>query len=134
MKKVLLLIFFIFVYASIYAQLAEDFSKLRKVNIYNAQQKEVYVDKSNIKASYLIGKQLFRFYKGFISSQDANNCPFSPSCSVYMLKSIEKKGFLFGFLNGLDRLMRCNGRDLDKYHIDNHSKQLIDIPVKYVNQ
>jgi hypothetical protein len=51
---------------------------------------------------------LFLFYKEFISPQDFNSCNYFPSCSVYMLESVREKGFAAGFLNGLDRLMRCH--------------------------
>lgn len=50
----------------------------------------------------------FMGYKKFISSQDVDACVFSPSCSVYMMETIKKNGLITGFLDGLDRLLRCN--------------------------
>ncbi len=47
-------------------------------------------------------------YKNFISSQDVDSCVFYPSCSTYMILSIQKHGVLTGFLEGMDRLMRCS--------------------------
>lgn len=72
---------------------------------------------------------LFKVYKSWFSSQDANKCPFEPSCSVYMMHSLQKKGVFVGLLNGIDRFMRCNGHDLDKYPINKENGKLID-PVK----
>jgi len=51
---------------------------------------------------------LYMMYKYFISSQDLDSCVFYPSCSTYMMLSIQKHGALVGFLDGMDRLMRCS--------------------------
>ena len=50
----------------------------------------------------------FMAYKKYFSSQDVDACVFSPSCSVYMMESVKKNGLFTGFLDGLDRLMRCH--------------------------
>ncbi len=50
----------------------------------------------------------FLFYKKYISSQDVDACVFHPTCSAYMIGSINKNGFFIGFLNGFDRLLRCH--------------------------
>lgn len=43
-------------------------------------------------------------------------CVFTPSCSEYMIMSIEKYGFIKGVFKGIDRLRRCHfpngGEDL----------------------
>lgn len=57
----------------------------------------------------------FYFYKAFISSQDDNVCAFSPSCSVYAIRSIQGRGALAGILSAFDRLSRCNGLSPEKY-------------------
>jgi putative component of membrane protein insertase Oxa1/YidC/SpoIIIJ protein YidD len=46
-------------------------------------------------------------YKQFISSQDGDVCVFEPSCSVYMVDAIRQEGLIVGYLDGIDRLMRC---------------------------
>jgi len=61
------------------------------------------VSESNILLSFS-----FLFYKNYLSSQDVDACVFYPSCSVYMLEAVQKKGALEGFLEGLDRLLRCH--------------------------
>ncbi|NPA46499.1 MAG: membrane protein insertion efficiency factor YidD [Chlorobi bacterium] len=57
---------------------------------------------------------LYLVYKTFVSSQDIDSCVFYPSCSTYMMLSIQKHGAFIGFLDGIDRLTRCtpfaNGR------------------------
>ncbi len=73
-------------------------------------------------------KLLFSGYKKFISSQDVNNCPFTPSCSEYFMLSLYHHGFIKGLLNGMDRLMRCNGTDMQHYHYDKSRNTYIDLP------
>jgi putative membrane protein insertion efficiency factor len=63
-------------------------------------------------------KVAFRFYKKFVSSQDVQACNFHPSCSVYALQAIEKKGMINGFLLTFDRLTRCH--PLGAVHYDRH--------------
>ncbi len=50
----------------------------------------------------------FLFYKKYFSSQDMDACVFEPSCSVYTIEAIQKKGSIKGILEGLDRLLRCH--------------------------
>ena len=69
---------------------------------------------------------MFLFYKRFISSQDAQHCGFTPSCSEFALRSIQKKGVFIGTLMGFDRLARCNGLSPENYTRDLHSHLLID--------
>ncbi len=51
---------------------------------------------------------LYWSYKNFISSQDIDSCVFTPSCSTYMIQSIQQHGVFIGYLDGMDRLMRCS--------------------------
>ena len=50
----------------------------------------------------------FVFYKEILSSQDIDVCVFTPSCSVYAIESIKRKGAVAGFFTAIDRLTRCN--------------------------
>ena len=50
----------------------------------------------------------FVIYKEIFSSQDIDACVFTPSCSVYAIESIKRKGVVAGFFNAVDRLTRCN--------------------------
>jgi putative membrane protein insertion efficiency factor len=72
---------------------------------------------------------MFIFYKKFISSQDANSCSFTPSCSVYAVEAIEKQGLIMGWINFFDRFARCNGLSPGDYPIEENKKLLVD-PVK----
>ncbi len=67
-------------------------------------------------------------YKSFFSSQDGKSCTFSPSCSVYAIQAIKKKGIVEGLLDAVDRLTRCNGLTPENYEIDKESGLLIDFP------
>ena len=51
---------------------------------------------------------LFLTYKTFFSSQDIDACAFAPSCSVYMIETIQRNGIYYGLPDGLDRVMRCH--------------------------
>lgn len=46
-------------------------------------------------------------YQKFAPANLRNKCRFEPSCSEYMIKAIEKYGFLKGFSKGFHRLKRC---------------------------
>ena len=50
---------------------------------------------------------LLRGYKRFLSPLLPPACRFSPTCSVYFVQALEKKGFLRGSLLGIHRLLRC---------------------------
>lgn len=47
-------------------------------------------------------------YKEILSSQVIDACVFTPSCSVYAIESIKRKGVIVGFFTAIDRLTRCN--------------------------
>lgn len=49
-----------------------------------------------------------RIYQRFAPDRIRNKCRFEPSCSEYMLLSIEKYGLLKGARRGVQRLKRCN--------------------------
>jgi putative membrane protein insertion efficiency factor len=51
---------------------------------------------------------LLRFYKRFLSPLLPRMCRFEPTCSIYMMQSIEKHGFLRGGWLGARRLSRCH--------------------------
>jgi putative membrane protein insertion efficiency factor len=85
---------------------------------------EVHADYSNeIRA---LSAVLFLFYKEFISSQDVNACVFTPSCSVYAIESIKKKGIFIGGMAALDRITRCNVLSYGYYDIDIETNLNID--------
>jgi putative component of membrane protein insertase Oxa1/YidC/SpoIIIJ protein YidD len=50
----------------------------------------------------------FVLYKEVVSSQDIDACVFTPSCSVYAIECIKRKGAVVGFFTAIDRLTRCN--------------------------
>ncbi|MDT7879587.1 MAG: membrane protein insertion efficiency factor YidD [Candidatus Hydrothermia bacterium] len=49
-----------------------------------------------------------KFYKVLLSPILPSSCKFYPTCSDYMILSIEKYGVLKGLLKGIWRIIRCN--------------------------
>ena len=72
----------------------------------------------------------YNFYKAFLSSQDALNCAFYPSCSTYAIETIRTNGLL-GIFDAIDRLTRCNGFSPEKYTKHKDSPHFHD-PVKKI--
>jgi len=64
--------------------------------------------KNNRNELTFIFSATFVIYKEVFSSQDIDACVFTPSCSVYAIESIKRKGVIVGFFNAVDRLTRCN--------------------------
>ena len=56
---------------------------------------------------YLIIK-LVRFYQKYIAKLTGANCPFTPSCSQYMIIAVYEHGVVKGIFLGLKRILRCN--------------------------
>lgn len=54
---------------------------------------------------------LVRIYQRFAPASLRNKCRFEPSCSQYMILSLEKYGLIKGLSKGIDRLKRCNTDD-----------------------
>ena len=52
-----------------------------------------------------IAIKLIRFYQKHLSK---GACPFTPSCSEYMLEAILKHGLIYGIILGTWRIIRCN--------------------------
>ena len=69
---------------------------------------------------------LFLTYKTFFSSQDIDACAFTPSCSVYMMETLQKNGILYGLPDGIDRVMRCHPLANGHYPINKKLKKLND--------
>ena len=46
------------------------------------------------------------------------DCNFEPSCSDYMIESIDQNGLIKGLAKGMKRICRCNNRDLTKKIFD----------------
>lgn len=53
-------------------------------------------------------EHIIRFHQNVLSPVDGPRSHFRPSSSGYMMLSMQKHGFIDGFLMGCDRLMREN--------------------------
>lgn len=113
---------------SLSAQVNEDFERLSLV--VKEKQSPSFRNFASYENEYqLVFSGLFLFYKNYISSQDASQCTFSPSCSVYALQAIQKEGVVLGVINFFDRFSRCNGLSPELYPYESRQNLLID-PVK----
>jgi hypothetical protein len=52
--------------------------------------------------------KLITFYQKHISPFLGRNCRFTPSCSEYMIGSINKYGSIKGILKGIKRILKCH--------------------------
>lgn len=64
--------------------------------------------KNNKNEFSFVFSAFFVIYKELLSSQDVDACVFTPSCSVYAIESLKKKGIIIGYFDSIDRLTRCN--------------------------
>lgn len=124
--KQLILLLFLLTSTVVLAQSTQDLAMLSEVI-----EKPKKVDYTSFKIDSdneikIVLTSLFLFYKNFISSQDSQRCSFHPSCSVYGIQSIQKKGIFLGGLNSMDRLTRCNSLDKEKYPVHTETHLLYD--------
>ncbi len=49
-----------------------------------------------------------KLYQLLISPILGSNCKYQPTCSQYMIGSIEKWGIIHGFFLGIKRILRCH--------------------------
>ncbi|MFB6258511.1 MAG: membrane protein insertion efficiency factor YidD [Flavobacteriales bacterium] len=89
----------------------------------NDKRKQYRIDSTAGNPLELFYSASFVAYKHYISSQDGGNCSFTPSCSVYFVRAIKEQGPIIGYMNGLDRLSRCNGFHTDLY--ERHPSDLL---------
>ena len=125
--KFLFSIYFISLVSFCFSQEIVDMQEFNDIfKPENKTEKFTYALKNNKNELQVISSTIFLFYKEFVSSQDTNVCPYSPSCSVYAHESIKKKGLFFGLIDSFDRFSRCNNFTPEQYHI--HNGKLIDTP------
>jgi uncharacterized protein len=124
--RILLVFFILHPVIFIQAQYSSEIQSLKLKHLDQSERSVNYnIDYSN-DGLFLTANRLFNFYKKYISSQDHGSCSFTPSCSEYALMSIREQGFLFGTMNALDRLSRCNGRNKRHYLQDDLTGLSID--------
>ncbi|MBN2407001.1 MAG: membrane protein insertion efficiency factor YidD [Elusimicrobia bacterium] len=51
---------------------------------------------------------MIKIYRAAVSPFLGKNCRFHPTCSEYMIESIEYKGLFRGVLKGVMRIARCH--------------------------
>jgi len=48
------------------------------------------------------------FYRNYLSIYKLPTCKFHPSCSIYTINSIQKRGVFSGLFKSAWRILRCN--------------------------
>ncbi len=75
-------------------------------------------------------EQIILFHQNVLSPVDGPRSHFRPSSSSYMLQSMQKHGFVMGFLMGCDRLMRENSDEWVYRKIESEGKIFKYDPVR----
>jgi putative component of membrane protein insertase Oxa1/YidC/SpoIIIJ protein YidD/TM2 domain-containing membrane protein YozV len=88
-----------------------------KLSTENAEQKVSSVD------------DYVNFYQRHLSELRNGSCPMYPSCSRYTVQNIKNRGFLIGFVESTDRLLRC-GHEHILYDVtlQENGFKLVDMP------
>lgn len=128
--RIVLIFLVSFYFNSTQGQSNIEFDKFR--NVFEVKtHKHHWEDqlKENRNELQFIFSLFFVLYKEIFSSQDVDSCVFTPSCSVYAIETIKRKGLPIGIMDVFDRISRCNpGRHKD-YPLDPKTKKYFD-PVK----
>jgi len=123
--KVLILTIIFQIDSKLYSQNFEEIQSVKY--IFETDTHALYNYSFDFENEYrLFINNLFVFYKRNISPFDFQSCGFYPSCSVYAIESVEKKGILLGIIATFDRLSRCNGISPEKYEHYKNTKYLYD--------
>lgn len=52
--------------------------------------------------------KIIKLYKKYISSGLNTGCIFTPTCSIYAIEALEKRGLFMGIILTVWRILRCN--------------------------
>jgi putative component of membrane protein insertase Oxa1/YidC/SpoIIIJ protein YidD len=129
MYKLLFFIVLIGFFTLAKAQTENEIHEMAKVMTVKEPQKLVQqyrMANQNSNEVQLMLSGMFLMYKAFVSSQDSGHCTFLPSCSVYGLEAVKKRGIFIGIISTFDRLTRCNGLSPENYRVDIDAGLLLD--------
>jgi putative component of membrane protein insertase Oxa1/YidC/SpoIIIJ protein YidD len=70
-------------------------------------------------------------YQYLVSSQDASDCQFNPSCSHYAQQALANDGLFVGLLEASDRIQRCSALARHSYPRDYRTGRLHD-PYRHI--
>lgn len=76
---------------------------------YQTEQPQIAIPQRSL--AVRTAEHIIRFHQNVLSPVDGPRSHFKPSSSAYMMLSMQKHGFIEGFLMGCDRLMRENSDD-----------------------
>lgn len=101
-----ILLIVVFVSSTIFAQSDWERWSAEEVSyeLENLEYRDYSLDNESLGSTLLTG---FRnIYWFFISDVDGDNCPFSPSCSSFLVESAKSTNFFQGMLMFADRFTR----------------------------
>ena len=107
MKKYFFSILFCLIHFNVFPQAEFEKWEGKKISYVlneNSTSSELNFDAENIPELFL--KSLTNLYWFFISDVDGDNCPFSPTCSAFLIESIEETNVIKGALMFADRFTR----------------------------
>ena len=52
--------------------------------------------------------KIIKLYKKYISPRLNTGCIFTPTCSIYAIEALEKRGLFMGIILTVWRILRCN--------------------------
>lgn len=112
---------------------AADLEFIRKFDPLTTQkpQEGIRFNPQELSELKLVATGLIRLYQKFVSSQDGPSCNFQPTCSHFGMACIQEYGVLRGMMLTADRLLRCNGSQLQYYHKDDVTNKYIDLVSDY---
>lgn len=112
----------------VFSDEAADLAFIRKVNPMTKPepQESIRFNLQETSELKIVATGLIRLYQKFVSSQDGPSCNFQPTCSRFGMACIQEYGVVRGILLTADRLLRCNGSQVQHYHRDSVTEKYVD--------
>ncbi|OQX89437.1 MAG: hypothetical protein B6D65_03160 [candidate division Zixibacteria bacterium 4484_93] len=92
---------------------------------------EEAIDTLDTRTASCFFEAIILFYRHFITTQDAQECQFRPSCSEFALSSFKLTDPIQAYLMAIDRFTRCNPA-ARKYYDKDKENFLVDPPEEHI--
>lgn len=105
-NSIALILFFLFAVSSVAQTDWQRWEKAEINYLKSSVSSERDFSYSNSNPTYLFSKTLINTYWLLISDLDGDNCPFHPSCSSFLIQSIQETNLFQGTIMFFDRFTR----------------------------